>query len=147
MLCWNKILWLGVSRHLAILSVLYFCIRSLSTVKICLWHRLQVISEQRDSLNNVNWIIFRYKTHEESRAERRNYFTEKEIPIHAPVAPPRVKKDNKSRQSVREIRYKYTRWLPFSVTRLGDFLHFGQPFKAGGNNYFTQITHIVWQIL
>ena len=25
-----------------------------------------------------------------------------------------------------------------SVTRLGDFLLFGQPFKAGGNNYFTQ---------
>ena len=23
-----------------------------------------------------------------------------------------------------------------SVTRLGDFLHFEQPFKAGGNNYF-----------
>ena len=22
-----------------------------------------------------------------------------------------------------------------SVTRLGDFLHFGQPFQAGGNNY------------
>ena len=34
-----------------------------------------------------------------------------------------------------------------SVTRDGDFLHFGQPFKAGGNNYFTQITHIVWQFL
>ena len=29
-----------------------------------------------------------------------------------------------------------------SVTRLGDFLHFGQPFKAGGNNYLTQIAHI-----
>ena len=34
-----------------------------------------------------------------------------------------------------------------SVTRLGDFLHFGQPFKAGGNNYFTHITHIVRQFL
>ena len=30
-----------------------------------------------------------------------------------------------------------------SVTRLADFLHFGQPFKAGGNNYFTQIFHIL----
>ena len=34
-----------------------------------------------------------------------------------------------------------------SVTRLGDFWHFGQPFKAGGNNYFTQIAHIVRQFL
>ena len=32
-----------------------------------------------------------------------------------------------------------------SVTRLGDFLLFGQSFKAGGNNYFTQIAHIVIQ--
>ena len=30
-----------------------------------------------------------------------------------------------------------------SVTRFGDFLHFVQPFKAGGNNYFSQITHIL----
>ena len=30
-----------------------------------------------------------------------------------------------------------------SVTRFGNFLHFEQPFKAGGNNYFTQITHIL----
>ena len=35
----------------------------------------------------------------------------------------------------------------FSVTRLGNFLHFGQLFKAFGNNYFTQIAHIVEQIL
>ena len=34
-----------------------------------------------------------------------------------------------------------------SVTRLGDFLHFGQPFKAGGNNYFTQTSYIVRQFL
>ena len=33
----------------------------------------------------------------------------------------------------------------YSVTRLGDFLDFGQPFKAGGNTYFTQIAHIVSQ--
>ena len=30
-----------------------------------------------------------------------------------------------------------------SMTRLGDLLHFGQLFKAWGNNYFTQITHIL----
>ena len=29
-----------------------------------------------------------------------------------------------------------------SVTRLGNLLHFGQLFKACGNNYFRQITHI-----
>ena len=34
-----------------------------------------------------------------------------------------------------------------SETRSGDFLHFGQPFKAGGDNFFTQITHIVRQLL
>ena len=31
------------------------------------------------------------------------------------------------------------------MTRLGDCLHFGQPLKAAGNNYFTQIAHIVRQ--
>ena len=30
-----------------------------------------------------------------------------------------------------------------SVTRLGDLLHFGQLFKACGNNYFAQIAHIL----
>ena len=34
-----------------------------------------------------------------------------------------------------------------SVTRLGNLLHFGQPFKAGGNNCFTQIANIVRQFL
>ena len=29
-----------------------------------------------------------------------------------------------------------------SVTRLGDLLDFGQLFKAFGNNYFAQISHI-----
>ena len=29
-----------------------------------------------------------------------------------------------------------------NVTRLGDLLHFGQLFKASGNNYCTQIAHI-----
>ena len=37
--------------------------------------------------------------------------------------------------------------LRTSVTRLGDFLLLGQAFKAGGNNYFTQFAHIVWQFL
>ena len=32
-----------------------------------------------------------------------------------------------------------------SVTRLGDFLHFRQLFKAYGNNYFAQIDHIFMQ--
>ena len=31
--------------------------------------------------------------------------------------------------------------------QIGQFLHFGQPFKAGDNNYFTQITYIVKQFL
>ena len=30
----------------------------------------------------------------------------------------------------------------FSVTRLGNFLHFGQLFKACGNNNFAQGAHI-----
>ena len=34
-----------------------------------------------------------------------------------------------------------------SVTRLGDLLDFGQPFKAGGHNYFTQISYILGQFL
>ena len=34
-----------------------------------------------------------------------------------------------------------------SVTRLGDLMHFGQLFKASGNNYFAQIAHIFMQFL
>ena len=30
-----------------------------------------------------------------------------------------------------------------SATRLGNILHFGQLFKACGNNYFAQIAHIL----
>ena len=33
--------------------------------------------------------------------------------------------------------------LGASVTRLGNLLHFGQLFKAYGNNYFAQIAHIL----
>ena len=34
-------------------------------------------------------------------------------------------------------------WVNTSVTRLDDLLHFGQLFKACGNNYFSQIAHIL----
>ena len=34
-----------------------------------------------------------------------------------------------------------------SVTRLGDLLDFGQPFKAFGNKQFAQISHILRQFL
>ena len=34
-----------------------------------------------------------------------------------------------------------------NVTRLGDFLHFGQFFKAFGNNDFAQISHMLRQFL
>ena len=37
--------------------------------------------------------------------------------------------------------------LATSVTRFGDFLDFGQFFKAFGNNYFAQILHILRQFL
>ena len=37
--------------------------------------------------------------------------------------------------------------LRTSVTRLGDLLDFGQPFKDSGINYFTQIAYIVSQFL
>ena len=33
--------------------------------------------------------------------------------------------------------------MTISVTRLGDLLNFGQIFKAFGNNYFSQIAHIL----
>lgn len=45
--------------------------------------------------------VSRYKTHDEQRAERRNYYSEREIPVSAPQAPPRSKK---KRQSFREFR-------------------------------------------
>ena len=34
-----------------------------------------------------------------------------------------------------------------SVTRLGDLVDFGQIFKAFGDNYFTQNSHILRQFL
>ncbi len=44
--------------------------------------------------------FFRYKSKSESKAERR-YYSEQDVPISAPTAPPRSKK---KRQSVREFR-------------------------------------------
>ena len=38
-------------------------------------------------------------------------------------------------------------YVVISVTRLGDFLDFGLLFKAFGNNYFVQISHILRQFL
>ena len=44
-------------------------------------------------------------------------------------------------------------FLPFNYVgtyqcdQIGQFLHFGQSFKVGGNNYFTQITHIVMRFI
>ena len=49
----------------------------------------------------------RYKTHDEQRAERRSYFTEREVPVKGvgvsdhPVAPPRAKH---RRQTIQEFR-------------------------------------------
>jgi hypothetical protein len=40
-------------------------------------------------LFRVDRKVSRYKSHEEQKAERRNYFSEREIPVVAPTAPPR----------------------------------------------------------
>ena len=45
--------------------------------------------------------VSRYKTNEESRSEQRNYYSEREIPVSAPQAPPRSKR---KRQSFRDFR-------------------------------------------
>ena len=37
--------------------------------------------------------------------------------------------------------------IAISVTRFGDFLHFGRLFKAFGNNYFAQISYSLVQFL
>ena len=39
----------------------------------------------------------------------------------------------------------YRMWAISSVTRVGDFLHFGQLFKAFCNNEFAQIYYILRQ--
>ena len=40
-----------------------------------------------------------------------------------------------------------THLVTVSVTRFGDLLHFGQIFKAFGNNFFAQISHSLRQFL
>ena len=46
-----------------------------------------------------------------------------------------------------EPKFKLTFNIGTSVARLGDFLHFGQLFKAFDNNEFAQISHSLGQIL
>ena len=54
-------------------------------------------------------MIFRYKTHDEQRAERRSYFTEREVPVKGadvtdhPVAPPRTKHRRQTLQEFRKL--------------------------------------------
>ena len=60
-------------------------------------------------MSNNSIAHFRYKTHDETRAERRSYFTEREIPIGGvPTAPPRANKSSKMlqsrKQSVKDFR-------------------------------------------
>ena len=51
---------------------------------------------------------FRYKTHDEQKAERRTYFTEREVPVKGdavdhPVAPPRTKHRRQTLQEFRKL--------------------------------------------
>ena len=48
--------------------------------------------------------VSRYKTLDEQRAERRSYFSEKEIAIDAPTAPPRQKRPREKRMSVKDFK-------------------------------------------
>ena len=43
--------------------------------------------------------------------------------------------------------FSLTNWLLTSVTRFGNLLDFWQVFKAFGNNYFAQFSHILRQFL
>ena len=43
-----------------------------------------------------------------------------------------------SRQAIKRSTERNTVLLVTSVTRLGDLLHFGELFKASGNNYFAK---------
>ena len=49
--------------------------------------------------------------------------------------------------SLGEIWSVKRKWVSVSVTRFGNFLHFGRLFKAFGNNYFAQISHSLRQFL
>ena len=52
--------------------------------------------------------------------------------------------ENKSKEKYRRFYFvDVSFWLDNRVTRLGDSLHFDQLFKACGNNYFAQISHIL----
>ena len=46
-----------------------------------------------------------------------------------------------------KVYFKQTSLIGISVTRLGNLLHFGQLFKACGNIYLAQITHVFRQFL
>ena len=54
--------------------------------------------------------------------------------------------DNIDGDDNEEVRFNQVQLLT-SVTRFGDLLNFGQLFKAFGNNYFAQISHILRQFL
>ena len=101
--------------------------------------------------NNANWKsiddVLRIWTHGD-RMEGEDDTTELWMPTKR--ASSLVGKKNFSTQRRRSKRAqnnpllsKRFFWDESSVTRFGDFLHFGQLFKACGNNYFAQIAHIV----
>ena len=92
-----------------------------------LFHFLPFLTENSFSIN---------------RTERQLAHSDKVHFTHADVAEVAMQQDRKF-TIFAEIQLS----AAASVTRLGDFLHFGQQFKAGGNNYFNQITHIVRQFL
>ena len=48
---------------------------------------------------------------------------------------------------MQQINIRFYDCTSTSVTRLGILLHFGQLFKACGNNYFAEIAHILRQFL
>ena len=50
------------------------------------------------------------------------------------------------RQGLSQIYQSKRVFFACSVTRLADLLHFGQLFKACGNNYFAQIAHIFREV-
>ena len=60
-------------------------------------------------LNLPIYLCLRYKTHDEQRAERRSYFTEREVPVQGvdagdhPVAPPRAKHRRQTLQEFRKL--------------------------------------------
>ena len=61
--------------------------------------------------------------------------------VHDPAAELRIE------VQVVDVRPKIGKRAIISVTRVGDFLHFGQLFKAFCNNEFAQISYILRQLL